>query len=663
MENTNFEIDKSANRVFIDKLDFDRTRRIYFALEKLSETAVVHLKAGQLKEFSFAADKMRPLLCYIADNNVKLSQHIGENIDAKDISIKDVAKKLNENLKVIRTALHTMGQVPFNPIFFTSEQLTHAFLDYQIPLAWEFEYDLIITLNLENRKLLDCLTERGQKRIFLIGGPLNSDVLKDSFPSDVGIFKFDDYKKLSDMMAIYADRPIRRVVVIDAGSQKTEKEVFDEIKELAKQGRMNAWMKFNTINRGDATKMLDNLSNMVEKQPTSDLHNMFCGQSAIIVCPGPSLQKNISVLKKVKGRALIICVLHALKVLKENGITPDIVIHTDPQNLKVLKTGDEENDPTLWEKWVRDEYFEGVKYFVTSSACVPDMFTIPAENILWMSSGIAVGDAFPISVYDYGRVGGSVSHSAFDLAIEFGFTSIALVGQDLSLSDEGAVYSDGSELDKEADKNLILGETFLVEGLNGNKVTTNSTYEFFAKMYSLFARELEGSGVNLFNCTEGGRFVEGFDHITLDQFIEKNLHSKKPDEISCEINKIKRDDKKYYSDKKKMRQFISKNMILSKEVDKLIDTASQIAKKDFHTDDDLMRFDTVQNRAIKKMKKNYFYTLGLQRDMYILMSGLSADRSTEGQLAFHLDFLSAAKSFNKKFTRAFKQQFHLISRH
>ena len=78
MENTNFEIDKSANRVFIDKLDFDRTRRIYFALEKLSETAVVHLKAGQLKEFSFAADKMRPLLCYIADNNVKLSQHIGD---------------------------------------------------------------------------------------------------------------------------------------------------------------------------------------------------------------------------------------------------------------------------------------------------------------------------------------------------------------------------------------------------------------------------------------------------------------------------------------------------------------------------------------------------------------------------------------------------------
>ena len=92
MENTNFEIDKSANRVFIDKLDFDRTKRIYFALEKLSDTAVLHLKTGQLKEFSFAADKMRPLLCYIADNNVKLSQHIGENIKEVYILPKKPAK-------------------------------------------------------------------------------------------------------------------------------------------------------------------------------------------------------------------------------------------------------------------------------------------------------------------------------------------------------------------------------------------------------------------------------------------------------------------------------------------------------------------------------------------------------------------------------------------
>ena len=63
----------------------------------------------------------------------------------------------------------------------------------------------------------------------------------------------------------------------------------------------------------------------------------------------------------------------------------------------------------------------------------PYMFDIPSEKVLWMSPGQKVGQHLPIDVFDYNRVGGSVSHSAFDLMVEFGFTNIALVGQDLSI--------------------------------------------------------------------------------------------------------------------------------------------------------------------------------------------------------------------------------------
>ena len=78
---------------------------------------------------------------------------------------------------------------------------------------------------------------------------------------------------------------------------------------------------------------------------------------------------------------------------------------------------------------------------------------------------------------------------------------------------------------------------------------------------------------------------------------------------------------------------------------------------------DLSKFDLVQNKAIKKMKKSYFYSLGLQKELYILGSGLQADRSLDGQLAFHLDFLNAAKVFNNKLKKAFNRQLKLISRH
>ena len=72
-----------------------------------------------------------------------------------------------------------------------------------------------------------------------------------------------------------------------------------------------------------------------------------------------------------------------------------------------------------------------------------------------------------------------------------------------------------------------------------------------------------------------------------------------------------------------------------------------------HTDEELRRFDIVQNKTIKKLTKNYFYTLGLQKEIYILQAGVAADDSVAGQLGFHLDFLKAVRIFNSKFRKAF----------
>ena len=89
--------------------------------------------------------------------------------------------------------------------------------------------------------------------------------------------------------------------------------------------------------------------------------------------------------------------------------------------------------------------------------------------------------------------------------------------------------------------------------------------------------------------------------------------------------------------------------------------AVEIAKKSYHTEEDLRRFDLVQNKTIKKLTKNYFYTLGLQKEIYILQSGIAADNSIEGQLGFHLDFLKASRNFNFKFRKAFSKQLALVS--
>lgn len=166
METAYFENETAKKLTIFDAdLNLDRTKRIYKALHKLSDESVQLLKNGAFKEFSFSTDRMRPLMAYINDNSLLISKHL-DNEDEKTYQndIKDFASSLTQNIRTINKVQETMNQIDFNPVFFLSEQLLDAYLDYQIPLSWEFHHDLIIILNLDNRVLLDSLVLRGQKK-------------------------------------------------------------------------------------------------------------------------------------------------------------------------------------------------------------------------------------------------------------------------------------------------------------------------------------------------------------------------------------------------------------------------------------------------------------------------------------------------------------------
>ena len=114
--------------------------------------------------------------------------------------------------------------------------------------------------------------------------------------------------------------PPRRFLCLDCGSDKTDLEIMNELNLLLREEGKPLWIRFNTLNRGDAVKILDNLNNIVKTQQTSEFHKKFVGHSAIIVCPGPSLSKNIEMLKKAKGRSLLLrfCMLMAPKKGRNN---------------------------------------------------------------------------------------------------------------------------------------------------------------------------------------------------------------------------------------------------------------------------------------------------------------------------------------------------------
>ena len=663
MHEAHFEHQKSKRTIYEVELDFSRTKRIYATLNKLTNDAIGFLKSGNLKEFSFASDRIRPMLCYIADNKVKISKHLESEVDsATSNEIKKYASSLVSNLRTIEQAQSTMNQIKFNPVFFMSDELTNAFLDNQIPLSWEFNHDLIIIKNLENRRLIDKLVERGQSRIFLVGGTLDENVYdRENYPVGLVLHKTDDYKEIVDLIPLFTKQPPRRICVLDCGAENTDKDIMDDLYHVIERGRQAAWLRFNTLNRGDAVKILDNLFNITNHTQTSQYHNKFTDKTAIIVCPGPSLSKNVHLLKDVKGKALIMCVLHAYRALKAAGVEPDIVIHTDPFNLQKLNF--ERNGKTIsqWDEWIEKDDFSKTPFLVTSSMGSPAMFGVPTQNVMWMSPGVAIGDLLPIDVFDYLRVGGSVSHSAFDLAVEFGCETVVLLGQDLALSVDGEVYADNAKLDASEERIKALGETFKVKGSQDDEVTTNNAFFFFAKSYSRFAEDLKDRDVGLFNCTEGGMFIEGWKHCSFKELIAKKELDKQKADIQEIFDGNKRKPEDIELVKKNMRKYIIQNKNLGTELNDLIKKARYVVESGDFSDHQLAKFDKLQNTVIKKMKKNGFFELGLQKEMYMLQSGLRADRSLEGQLGYHLDFLVAAQKFTNKFRKAFRDQFNYFS--
>ena len=120
---------------------------------------------------------------------------------------------------------------------------------------------------------------------------------------------------------------------------------------------------------------------------------------------------------------------------------------------------------------------------------------------------------------------------------------------------------------------------------------------------------MKGTGVNIFNCTEGGAFINGFKHIPLKKFIE-DQSQKEFDKSISEILQIDLQNPAIKLKKiKKTQDFIRNNNGLCNEIGDHLKKLIPLAQKNKVSDEDLTRFDTIQNRMIKKMKKNIFILL------------------------------------------------------
>jgi SAM-dependent methyltransferase len=168
---------------------------------------------------------------------------------------------------------------------------------------------------------------------------------------------------------------------------------------------------------------LRNLPAIAAEGDVSSLKGAFPGVPAIVVAAGPSLDKNLAMLKALDGRALVIAVDTALRPLLAAGLRPHVVVAVDPSELNarhlhnlpdmrgVSFVGEGSLDPSVLPP------FEGqtFTYHVSQHEPWP-----------WLAGlGVTRGTL---------RAWGSVLTTAFDLACEAGCDPIVFAGSDLAYS-------------------------------------------------------------------------------------------------------------------------------------------------------------------------------------------------------------------------------------
>lgn len=224
---------------------------------------------------------------------------------------------------------------------------------------------------------------------------------------------------------------------------------------------------------------------------------------AIIVAAGPSLDKNIKYLSSAKGKACIICVDSAVRMMLKNNIIPDMLVTLDPDKERILFEDDRVNDMYLCYS-VHGTY-DVIKKNRKKKILYNNMrYIYNLLNNLGIETGLI-------------DVGGSVANSAFSIARYLGFKDIIVIGQDLAFTNDkkhaSVVYDDGGINEEEKEMYTT------IEGIDGTQMLTYSNFKVYRDWYERFLER--DKDLNMINATEGGAMIHGATNMRLEDAIEK----------------------------------------------------------------------------------------------------------------------------------------------
>lgn len=474
-------------------------RSIELMLDK-SEKAVQYATAGDLHRARELIDELRFLRATYASaiTATREEQKQGGNEKNNSGNLTLLLNELNTNLETIAQWLNAAQGAFSQEELFQSLEGINIYLDSQIPLVWNWLEDIIIILKDPEKKFTSAMRARGQKKIIVLeAGESQKDICYLQTPEDA-------FPALRD----WAEDPVgRTIIVTNAADSKPSEPLMKEIREVFQCFIIGT----NTVqhfSRTWALQQLKNLPQVVSHQNVMALTTVFEGKKCIIVSPGPSLKNNISLLENHARDHVVIAVAQACPALLKHNIYPDFIMVVDPQDYTHVLDG---------------MNCAKVPGLIIADTCHPNFYAQPFQNIFsYFAMGAALKSAEIMSVQPLRLFGGSVSVAAADLAVKLGAEEICLIGSDLSFTKEiyygtVSVIHDGPTKAEDVQSRL-----FTIPGYFGGEVTTKPDYMSFKREFEQLAAE-NAEEIVFNNCTEGGAYIAGFNHIPLKEVLSEKI--------------------------------------------------------------------------------------------------------------------------------------------
>ncbi|ELR8618835.1 motility associated factor glycosyltransferase family protein, partial [Campylobacter coli] len=245
-----------------------------------------------------------------------------------------------------------------------------------------------------------------------------------------------------------------------------------------------------------------NLPSMITHPSYKELLSKRKGISdtAIIVSTGPSLTKQLPLLKKYASKATIFCADSSYPILAKHGIKPDYVCMLERTEITA-----EFFNNDFWE-------FDKDIVFIVKSVTHPHTIKYLQKNnraFILVSTYASFIQYLKLDYFGYFNMGFSVAHMACYLSLHLNHKNIIFIGQDLAYAENGNSHPD--DYQNSANYESQMYEHILTEAYGGKgEVKTHHVWLMFKQNLEQDIEKIQKYlDTKVYNCTEGGARIKG----------------------------------------------------------------------------------------------------------------------------------------------------------